>query len=150
MPSIGDPFCHLDGPLTIFFLRNDHAFWRACRRECEKLFKYVFLKLSICFQDDALANSYFWWEAAPSHYCLSLCSAILSPELQHRVLLSFRIWYFQTHCSGFQSKGRLNETPHCNGIFVAWEDPMLKSTFIFSIKKGFEEMNNILDEIRFF
>lgn len=25
----------------------------------------MFLSLSVCFQDDALANSYFWWELPP-------------------------------------------------------------------------------------
>lgn len=148
MPSVGGPFCHPDGPLSSFSEMiidfDGHVEVNV------KNYLNMFLKLSICFQDDALANGYFWWEAAPSHYCLSLCSAILSSGLQHIVLLSFSGWYFQTHCSRFQSKSRFNETPRCGGIFVAWEDPMLKSTFIFSMEKGFEEMNNILDEIRFF
>lgn len=51
---------------------------------------------------------------------------------------------------GFRAKAHSMRPPRCNGIFVVWEDPMLKFTFIFSMEKGFEEMNNILDEIRFF
>lgn len=65
----------------------------------------MFLKLSNCFQYDILANTYFWWEAAPSHYCLSLCSAILSSGLQQIVLLSFGVsGTFKCIALGFRAK----------------------------------------------
>lgn len=85
-PCLGARFCHVWA--SRFLLSQERSLkCMGIEKLMWKTIAVCFLRVSISFQADTLASSYFWREAAPSRYCLRVSVRLFWA-------LGCRVWLF--------------------------------------------------------